>query len=108
MSEVRPPQTIVVMGVSGSGKSTVAALLAMMLGCEFQEGDLLHPPENVQRMRGGIPLTDEDRMLWLRRVAEKIDGWRASGKGGVITCSALKRSYRDIVIGAREDVAPFT
>ncbi len=104
MSEARP-QTIVVMGVSGSGKSTVAALLAMMLGCEFEEGDLLHPPENIQKMRGGMPLTDEDRIVWLRRVAEKIDSWRASGKGGVITCSALKRSYRDIFIDAREDVA---
>ncbi len=103
MSEVRQ-QPIVVMGVSGSGKSTVAALLAMMLGCDFQEGDLLHPPESTQKMRAGIPLTDEDRIVWLHRVAERIDSWRASGKGGVITCSALKRSYRDIVIGAREDV----
>ncbi len=100
----RPPGIIVVMGVAGSGKSTVAALLAVMLGYEFQEGDLLHPPENIEKMRSGVPLTDEDRIIWLRRVAAQIDGWRASGRGGVITCSALKRSYRDIVIGAREDV----
>ena len=103
MSEVRP-QPIVVMGVAGSGKSTVAALLAVILGYEFREGDLLHPPENIQKMRGGTPLTDDDRIRWLRRVAERLDSWRAGGKGGVITCSALKRSYRDIIIGAREDV----
>ncbi len=98
------PQAVVVMGVAGSGKSTVAALVAAMLGYEFQEGDLLHPPENVQKMRSGTPLTDEDRTLWLNHVAAAIDGWRANGKGGVISCSALKRSYRDIVIGARSDV----
>jgi gluconokinase len=66
MSEVRP-QAIVIMGVAGSGKSTVAALLATMLGFEFQEGDLLHPPENVEKMRGGTPLTDADRAIWLDR-----------------------------------------
>ena len=103
MSSQRPA-IIAVMGVAGSGKSTVAALLAVMLGYEFQEGDLLHPPENIEKMRGGMPLTDEDRIIWLQRVAGKIDGWRASGKGGVISCSALKRSYRDIIIGARQDV----
>ncbi len=93
------------MGVAGSGKSTVAALLAVMLGCEFQEGDLLHSLENIRKMRSGTPLTDEDRTIWLNRVAAIIDGWRANGKGGVISCSALKRSYRDIVIGARTDVS---
>jgi len=104
MSEVSP-QAIVVMGVSGSGKSTVAALAAVMLGYEFQEGDLLHPPENIEKMRGGAPLTDADRRLWLERVAAKIDSWRVEGKGGVISCSALKRSYRDVIIGARQDVS---
>jgi carbohydrate kinase (thermoresistant glucokinase family) len=95
---------VVVMGVSGSGKSTVAALLAGALGCQFQEGDDLHPPENVAKMRGGTPLTDADRLPWLRKIAEEIDGWRARGECGVLTCSALKRSYRDIVIGNRRDV----
>src|ERR1700741_2635907 len=101
---VTRPVIVVVMGVSGSGKSTVAALLAAALGCQFQEGDDLHPPENVQKMQSGTPLTDADRMPWLRKVAEEIDGWRARGKCGVLTCSALKRSYRDIVIGDRHDV----
>jgi len=93
------------MGVSGSGKSTVAALLAAALGCQFQEGDDLHPRENVEKMRGGTPLTDADRMPWLHKIAEEIDGWRARGECGVLTCSALKRSYRDIIIGDRHDVA---
>jgi len=101
---VSNPVIIVVMGVSGSGKSTVAALLAAALGCQFQEGDDLHPRENVEKMRGGTPLTDADRMPWLRKIAEEIDGWRARGECGVLTCSALKRSYRNIIIGDRRDV----
>jgi gluconokinase len=101
---VTKPIIVVVMGVSGSGKSTVAALLAAALGCQFQEGDDLHPPENVEKMRTGIPLTDADRMPWLRKIAADIDGWRARGECGVLTCSALKRSYRDIIIGDRRDV----
>ncbi len=92
------------MGVSGSGKTTVAALLAAAPGCQFQEGDDLHPRANVEKMRSGIPLTDADRLPWLRKIAEKIDGWRARGECGVLTCSALKRSYRDIIIGDRHDV----
>jgi carbohydrate kinase (thermoresistant glucokinase family) len=95
---------VVLMGVSGSGKTTVAALLVAALGCRFQEGDDLHPRENVEKMRGGIPLTDADRMPWLRKIAEEVDGWRARGECGVVTCSALKRSYRDIIIGDRRDV----
>lgn len=98
------PVIVVVMGVSGSGKSTVAALLAGALGCHFQEGDLLHPRENVEKMRNGTPLTDADRLPWLRKIAEEIDSWRARGESGVLTCSALKRSYRDIIIGDRHDV----
>jgi carbohydrate kinase (thermoresistant glucokinase family) len=95
---------VVLMGVSGSGKTTVAALLAAALGCQFQEGDDLHPHENVEKMRGGTALTDADRMPWLHKIAEQIDSWRARGECGVLTCSALKRSYRDIIIGARDDV----
>ena len=98
------PVIAVVMGVSGSGKTTVSALLAAALGCQFQEGDDLHPTENVEKMRGGTPLTDADRMPWLHKIAEEIDGWRARGESGVLTCSALKRSYRDIIIGGRPDV----
>ncbi len=98
------PVIAVVMGVSGSGKTTVAALLAAALGCQFQEGDDLHPAANVEKMHGGTPLTDADRMPWLHKIAEEIDSWRARGESGVLTCSALKRSYRDIVIGDRPGV----
>jgi gluconokinase len=101
---VTRPVIVVLMGVSGSGKTTVAALLAAALGCQFQEGDDLHPRENVEKMRSGAPLTDADRMPWLRKIAEEIDGWRARGECGVLTCSALKRSYRDLIIGDRHDV----
>jgi carbohydrate kinase (thermoresistant glucokinase family) len=98
------PVIAVVMGVSGSGKTTVAVLLSAALGCQFQEGDDLHPPENVEKMHAGTPLTDADRLPWLRKIAEEIDGWRARGESGVLTCSALKRSYRDIIIGDRAGV----
>jgi carbohydrate kinase (thermoresistant glucokinase family) len=94
----------VVMGVSGSGKSTIAGRLAAELGWEYQEGDALHPPANVEKMKGGTPLTDADRLPWLRRIAERIDDWRAHGRSGVVTCSALKRSYRDVIVGDRPDV----
>ncbi len=101
---ITKPVIAVVMGVSGSGKTTVSALLSAALGCQFQEGDDLHPAENVEKMHGGTPLTDADRMPWLHKIAEEIDGWRARGESGVLTCSALKRSYRDIIIGGRLDV----
>jgi gluconokinase len=92
------PVIAVVMGVSGSGKTTVAVLLSAALGCQFQEGDDLHPAANVTKMHGGTPLTDADRWPWLHKIAEEIDGWRAQGQSGVLTCSALKRAYRDIII----------
>lgn len=98
------PVIAIVMGVSGSGKTTVAALLAAALGCQLQEGDDLHPAANVEKMHGGTPLTDADRLPWLQKIAEVIDGWRVRSESGVLTCSALKRSYRDIVIGDRKDV----
>jgi carbohydrate kinase (thermoresistant glucokinase family) len=98
------PVIAVIMGVSGSGKTTVSALLAAALGCQFQEGDDLHPAANVEKMHSGTPLTDADRLPWLRKIAEEIDGWRARGESGVLTCSALKRSYRDIIIGDRSDL----
>jgi len=101
---ITKPVIAVVMGVSGSGKTTVAALLAAALGCQFQEGDDLHPRENVEKMHGGTPLTDADRMGWLHKIADEIDGWCARGESGVLTCSALKRSYRSIIIGNRPDV----
>lgn len=94
----------VVMGVSGSGKTTVAALLANALGCQFQEGDDLHSANNIEKMRDGAPLTDEDRLPWLQKLAGVIEGWRARGESGVLACSALKKSYRDILVGKHRDV----
>src|SRR4051812_40772386 len=89
------PLVAVVMGVSGTGKSTVAALLATRLGWPFAEGDEFHPPGNVARMRAGTPLTDEDRWPWLASIADWITERSRAGTGGIVTCSALKRSYRD-------------
>lgn len=86
---------LVVMGVSGCGKSTVAALLADRLGVAFIEGDDLHPQANIDKMHRGIPLEDADRWPWLDAIAQAIDGWRRDGRGGVVTCSALRRAYRD-------------
>jgi carbohydrate kinase (thermoresistant glucokinase family) len=93
---------VVVMGVSGSGKTTVARLLAEALDCPFVEGDDLHPPANVEKMSKGTPLTDADRLPWLQRIARQIGDWRDGC--GVVTCSALKRAYRDILVGGRTDV----
>lgn len=95
---------LVVMGVAGSGKTTIARMLADRLGWRFQEGDALHPPANVAKMSAGTPLTDDDRWPWLHAIAGVIDGWRAEGASGIVTCSALKRAYRDILVGARPDV----
>jgi carbohydrate kinase (thermoresistant glucokinase family) len=92
------------MGVSGSGKSTIAKELADRLGWAFEEGDMLHPATNIAKMHAGIPLTDADRQPWLERVAAWIDGQRAKKQPGIITCSALKRSYRQIIIGDRPEV----
>jgi carbohydrate kinase (thermoresistant glucokinase family) len=101
---IAAPTVVVVMGVSGSGKSTIGVLLAHTLGWAWQEGDDLHPAHNVAKMSAGIPLTDEDRLPWLQRIAEVIDGWRAAGQCGVVTCSALRRAYRDIILTDRTQV----
>ena len=89
------PTILVVMGVTGSGKSTIAALLAGRLGWDLGEGDDLHPEANVAKMSAGIPLTDDDRWPWLDKIAEWIDEHSAAHESGIVTCSALKRSYRD-------------
>ena len=94
----------VIMGVSGSGKTTIGRALARRLGWRFQEGDALHPPENIAKMKAGHPLDDKDRAPWLATIAAAIDEWRGRGECGVVTCSALKRRYRDIIIGNRADV----
>lgn len=88
---------LVVMGVSGSGKSTVAAILAGQLGWDLEEGDDLHPIENVEKMSAGTPLTDEDRQPWLETISTWIVEHVMADVPGIITCSALKRRYRDIL-----------
>ena len=100
----RQTRVALVMGVSGAGKTTVGEALARRLGWEFQEGDALHPPENVAKMRAGHPLDDDDRAPWLAAVAAHVDAWRRAGRAGVVTCSALKRRYRDVVVGDRPDM----
>jgi gluconokinase len=95
---------VVVMGVSGCGKSTIAAMLAHRLHWIYEDGDWLHPQSNVEKMHHGEPLTDEDRWPWLHAIADWIDATRRAGKHGVVACSALKRAYRDILIGDRRDV----
>lgn len=91
------PVVLVVMGVSGCGKSTVAALLAGELDWPFEEGDALHPQANIDKMAAGHALDDDDRWPWLEIVADWIEKTLDSGSNGVITCSALKRSYRDVL-----------
>ena len=93
----RFPPVAVVMGVSGSGKSTVAALLAQQLGVEFVEGDAWHSPANVAKMAAGQPLTDADRQGWLEALSGRVAQAVAQGQGLVLACSALRRSYRDIL-----------
>jgi gluconokinase len=95
----REPVVLVVMGVSGTGKSTVGGLLAERLGWDLAEGDDLHPPSNVAKMASGQPLTDGDRWPWLDKVGTWIRSHTESGKPGVITCSALRKVYRDRLRG---------
>ena len=94
---------IIVAGVSGSGKSTVGALLAGRLGWPFADADRFHPAANIAKMRAGIPLTDEDRRPWLKALGGWMDERIARGESAVITCSALKRSYRDQLLDGRPD-----
>lgn len=95
---------VVVMGVAGSGKSTVGQRVAELLQVPFHEGDKFHPPANVAKMTGGTPLDDADRWPWLNAIAAEIDRTRDRGEAMVVACSALKRAYRDIIIGPRADV----
>jgi gluconokinase len=98
------PAVVIVMGVSGCGKSTIGALLAARLRWEFEDADWFHPASNIDKMHSGIPLTDEDRWPWLDAVAASIDTTRRLGGHAVVACSALKRSYRDVLIGKRPEV----
>ncbi|MBU6461688.1 MAG: gluconokinase [Bradyrhizobium sp.] len=92
------------MGVSGSGKSTIADKLAETLGWTYEDGDKFHPASNVAKMKAGHPLTDEDRWPWLRAIAAEIDRAGKAGEHVVIACSALKRAYRDLLVHGRSDV----
>ena len=98
------PCGLVVMGVSGSGKSTIGEKLADRLGWRYEDGDRFHPPSNVAKMSAGHPLTDEDRWPWLQAIAGEIDRVCKAGERAVIACSALKRGYRDILVHGRDDV----
>ena len=92
------------MGVSGSGKSTIAAMLAHRLHWIYEDGDWFHPSSNIEKMHHGEPLNDADRWPWLHAIADWIDATRRSGQHGIVACSALKRAYRDILVGDRRDV----
>jgi gluconokinase len=98
------PCALIVMGVSGSGKSTIAARLAERLSWTFEDGDRFHPASNVAKMSAGQPLTDEDRWPWLQAIADEIDRVYQAGGQVVIACSALKRAYRKVLVHGRRDV----
>ena len=104
MGDGKNPCALVVMGVSGSGKSTIADRLAARLGWRYEDGDKFHPPSNVAKMSAGHPLTDEDRWPWLQAIADEIDRVCKAGQRAVIACSALKRTYREILVHGRNDV----
>ena len=91
------PVVLVLMGVSGSGKTTIGELLAQRLHWPYEEGDALHPPENVAKMHAGHPLDDADRAPWLAKVADWVEARLDAGECGVITCSALKHAYRALI-----------
>lgn len=101
------PQAVIVMGVSGCGKSSVGEALAQRLGLAFIEGDVLHPESNVAKMAAGTPLTDEDRWPWLTVIGERIADALARGEGIIVSCSALKKIYREHLRAATGDRLSF-
>ena len=98
------PWALIVMGVSGSGKSTIGEALAARLSWVYEDADTFHPASNIAKMSAGQPLTDEDRWPWLQAIADEIDRACKAGEHVVIACSALKRSYRDVLVHGRDDV----
>ena len=99
-----PPCALVLMGVSGSGKSTIAEALAECIGWRCEDGDKFHPASNVAKMSAGQPLTDEDRWPWLKAIADEIDRLCGKDQPTVFACSALKRAYREVLVHGRNDV----
>jgi gluconokinase len=98
------PCALIVMGVSGAGKSTIGKTLAARLGWTYEDGDKFHPASNVAKMSAGQPLTDDDRWPWLQAIADEIDRLCAAGERAVVACSALRRVYRDILVHGRNDI----
>ena len=98
------PHALIVMGVSGAGKSTIAEALARRLHWRYEDGDTFHPASNVAKMKAGHPLSDEDRWPWLQAIAHEIDRLGSAGERAVIACSALKRAYRAVLVHGRGDV----
>jgi gluconokinase len=99
-----PPLLVILMGVSGCGKSTIGAGLSQALGWPFRDADSFHPPANIDKMSRGVPLEDADRWPWLTAIAQWIDMQRTAGAPGIVSCSALRRAYRQHIIGARPGV----
>jgi len=102
--DAKPLCALIVMGVSGSGKSTIADRLAERLNWIYEDGDRFHPASNVAKMSAGQPLTDEDRWPWLQAIADEIDRVCNAGEPAVIACSALKRAYREVLVHGRHEV----
>jgi gluconokinase len=103
-SDQTRPRVLIVAGVSGSGKTTVGAMLAGRLNWPFADADSFQPEANIEKMHAGIPLTDADRWPWLERIAAWIDDHLENGRSAVITCSALRRTYRDMLMRGRPSV----
>jgi gluconokinase len=98
------PHALIVMGVSGSGKTTIGHELARRIGWRYEDADTFHPASNVAKMSAGQPLTDDDRWPWLRAIADEIDRTSDGGERIVIGCSALRRVYRDVLVHGRRDI----
>ena len=104
MAASTSPCALILMGVSGSGKTTIGQKLAARMSWRYEDADTFHPPSNVAKMSAGQPLTDEDRWPWLKAIAAEIDRACTAGERLVIGCSALRRIYRDVLVHGRDDV----